>query len=113
MRNMGFAMTTAQIKAGTKTVTRRFGWWFLNEGDMVQPVAKAMGLKRGEKVQKLRGPLQVVKVNSEPLNSITKADCILEGFPDLEPSEFVDMLVKHYGCDPSKTVNRIEYAYTD
>ena len=28
-------MTTEQFKAKTKTVTRRFGWWFLNIGEIV------------------------------------------------------------------------------
>jgi len=45
MRNMSFAMTTNQILAQTKTVTRRFGWWNLKTGDVVQPVKKTMGLK--------------------------------------------------------------------
>ena len=30
MRNMSFMLTTEQMYAGTKTVTRRNGWWFLN-----------------------------------------------------------------------------------
>ena len=45
-RNMSFAMTTEQIRARTKTVTRRFGWWFLKAGDQVWAVEKAMGLKK-------------------------------------------------------------------
>ena len=48
MRNMSFAMTTEAVRNQTKTVTRRFGWWFLKPGDMVQPVEKAMGLRKGE-----------------------------------------------------------------
>jgi len=50
VRNMSFAMTTKQVRNQTKTVTRRFGWWFLKAGDIVQPVEKAMGLKKGEKI---------------------------------------------------------------
>ena len=46
-RNMSFALTTEQFKARTKTVTRRFGWWFLKPGDVVRGVEKAMGLKPG------------------------------------------------------------------
>jgi len=52
-RNMSFAMTTEQFIARTKTVTRRFGWWFLREGDIVCGVEKAMGLKRGEQIKRL------------------------------------------------------------
>ena len=32
-RNMSFSMITDQILCGTKTVTRRFGWWWLRPGD--------------------------------------------------------------------------------
>ena len=48
-RNMSFAMTTEQVRNQTKTVTRRQGWRFLNAGDILQPVVKGMGLKKGEK----------------------------------------------------------------
>lgn len=49
MRRMSFSMTTAQMYARNKDVTRRFGWWFLKPGDRVMTVEKAMGLKKGEK----------------------------------------------------------------
>ncbi len=39
---MSSAMTTEQFKAKTKTVTRRLGWWFLEPGDYVMGVVKAM-----------------------------------------------------------------------
>lgn len=35
MRNMSFALTTKQIINRTKTITRRFGWWFLRPGDKI------------------------------------------------------------------------------
>ncbi|MEJ1396368.1 MAG: ASCH domain-containing protein [Candidatus Sedimenticola sp. (ex Thyasira tokunagai)] len=109
-RNMSFAMTTDQIKAQTKTVTRRFGWWFLKPGDVVRGVEKAMGLKKGEKVKQL-AMVRIVSTRPEPLNAITKEDVIREGFPDWTPSQFIQMLVDHYKIDPAKTVNRIEFEY--
>ena len=109
-RNMSFAMTTEQIKAGTKTVTRRFGWNFLKPLDVVWAVEKAMGLKKGEKIKKLR-LLQIISIRKEPLNTITKADCILEGFPNLEPENFVKMICDHYRCKPDAVVNRIKFIY--
>lgn len=112
MRNMSFAMTTNQIQQGTKFVTRRFGWWSLKSGDVVMAVERAMGLRKGEKVRKLR-PIRVVDTTREPLNAITQEDCILEGFPDYSPAQFVDMLCKHYGCAPDKTVNRIQFEYIE
>lgn len=69
-RNMSFAMTTGQFKARTKTVTRRFGWWFLKPGDVVRGVEKAMGLKKGEKVKAL-SLIRIVAARPEPLNAIT------------------------------------------
>lgn len=106
-------MTTQQIRNQTKTVTRRFGWWFLVPGSVVQPVEKAMGLKKGESVIEIGPPIQVVSTRGEPLNAITDEDCILEGFPNLTPSEFVEMLVRHYKCNPAKEINRIEFKYTE
>ncbi len=38
MRNMSFALMTEQMKAQTKTVTRRCGWAFATVGMVVQPV---------------------------------------------------------------------------
>ena len=109
-RNMSFAMTTDQIKAQTKTVTRRFGWWFLEPGDEVRGVEKAMGLKRGEKIKPL-AMVRIISTRAEPLNAITQADVIKEGFPDWTPEQFVQMLVDHYKVNPTETVNRIEFEY--
>lgn len=116
MRNISFAMTTAQVIAEEKDITRRFGWWLLKPGDLIKPVYKAMGLKKGEKIKPLLPTgrcIEVVSVRSEPLNEITQEDCIREGFPDFTPDDFVAMLVKHYRIDATKTVNRIEFKYVE
>lgn len=110
--HMSFALTTAQIKARTKTVTRRFAWWNLKPGTRLWAVEKGMGLKRGEKVQKL-SLIEVVSVRTEPLNTITQADVIAEGFPDWTPEDFVAFLVKKRSVAPDATVNRIEFRYLD
>lgn len=109
-RNMSFAMTTEQFRARTKTVTRRFGWWFLRPGDVVCGVEKAMGLKKGERINRL-GDIRIVFTRPEPLRAITRDDCVKEGFPELAPAEFVDMLQSKYGCEPDATINRIEFEY--
>lgn len=111
-RNMSFALTTAQIQGRTKTVTRRFGWWFLKPGDKLWAVKKAMGLKPGEKVERL-ALIEVVSVRAEPLEAITLEDCCREGFPHFQPQDFVEMLVNHYGCEPTKECNRIEFKYVE
>ena len=122
MRNMSFALTTAQVVAGTKTVTRRMGWKNLKPGDMLRPVKKCMGLKPGEKIEPLRGPVRVVSVTREPLRRMTDnlrygfAECEHEGFaehPEFKwPSEFVAMFcTTHKGCTPEMEVTRIEFEY--
>lgn len=112
MRNMSFAMTKKQILNKSKTVTRRFGWWFVNPGLVFQPVEKCMGLKPGEKMVKLGNPIIVVDARHEPLNSITPEDVILEGFPGWTPDQFIAMLVKHYKLKTTdRLVNRIEFDY--
>lgn len=109
-RNISFAMTTQQVRDRTKDVTRRFGWWFLKPGDKLCGVKKAMGLRKGEQIERLC-MIEVVSVRSEPLNAITQDDVRREGFPDWTPEQFVQMLVDHYKIDPSKTCNRIEFRY--
>lgn len=115
MRRMSFAMTTEQVITGTKDVTRRFGWWFLKPGDLIIPVRKAMGLKKGEKSEQLRAPIRVVNTRAEMLVDIDQADCIREGFPEMNPHQFICMLAKAYknSAISYSTVNRIEFAYTD
>lgn len=109
-RNMSFQMTTEQYVNKTKTVTRRLGWWNVKLGEVLNGVEKCQGLKKDEKMVKL-GQHRVVGARLERLNEITKADCIAEGFPEMEPHEFVEMFVKHHACAPNVTVNRIEFEY--
>lgn len=110
-RNMSFAMTTEQVANRTKTVTRRFGWWFLKPGDIIQPVEKAMGLQKGEKAIKIGGQIRIVSVHREPLSAIDKADCIREGFPAFDPDDFTHMIQGRYRCGLQDEVNRIEFEY--
>lgn len=124
MRNMSFALTTDQVLAGTKTVTRRLGWEKLKAGDLVRPVKKCMGLKPGEKIQPLRDPIRIVSARRERLDLMTSDvaygiyECILEGFGDHPtlrfPSEFVPFFCgSHRPCAPHWLVTRIEFEYTD
>ncbi len=111
-RNMSFSMTTDQFRARTKTVTRRFGWWFLKPGDVVCGVAQSRGLKKGETVKRL-GLIRIVSTRQEPLNAITAAELALEGLPDMTPRAFVDRLSARCRVPPHEPVNRIEFEYLD
>lgn len=115
MRNMSFALTTEQVRAQTKTVTRRVGWKFAKPGDVVQPVVKAQGLKKGERVEKIGGPIRFVRVQRVWLTAIDRADLAREGFPDMTPAQFVEMFENANGGTPDgesdQKVTRIEFEY--
>lgn len=116
MRNISFALTTEQIRARTKTVTRRLGWAFLKPGTLLQPVVKGMGLRKGERVEKIGGPIRVLNVRREPLNAIgTKydLDVVREGFPLMTADEFVAFFAKHNGGAPDQMVTRIGFEYVE
>lgn len=112
MRNMSFALTISQIRNRTKTVTRRMGWTFLKPGDQVRAVVKAMGLKKGEKIQTL-AVLRVESVRRERLSAITNEDVAREGFPNMTDAEFCEFFVESYGLTAYPDVTRIEFSYVD
>lgn len=104
---MSFMLTTEQVRNRTKTVTRRLGWDFLKAGDVLNACVKCQGLRVGEKIER-----------PEPLNRLYRKDygvreARLEGFPQMTPSEFVEMFCRHMKCDPFTIVNRIEFVYLD
>lgn len=107
---MSFAMTTAQVRARTKTVTRRFGWWFLRPGDELWAVEKVRGLKKGDKIQRI-AMIMVINARPEKLNAITRHECVKEGFVEMPPEYFVKMLVEKYKCKADDIINRIEFQY--
>lgn len=114
MRNMSFMLTTPQILNRTKTVTRRNGWRFLRPDDLVQGVNKSQGLKKGEHPVKLE-VLRVLTTVFEPLCYIRNRpdDCVLEGFPEMTPDEFIRFYCKHNKVNEWREVNRIHFAYVD
>lgn len=120
MRNMSFALTKEQMLARTKRVTRRMGWLFLKVGDLLQPVEKCMGLKPGEHIVKIGPPIRVLGVRRERLEKMTdspdygEAECQDEGFPDLDPDQFIAMFcASHRGCKPYTTITRIAFEFTE
>lgn len=109
MRHMSFSLTTPQMLAGTKTVTRRLGWATLQPGTMLQAVEKSQGLRKGEKVRRL-GVIRVTDVRREPLHAIDDDDVWREGF-NMPAHEFVEMFCKHNGGDRNQVVTRIEFEH--
>jgi hypothetical protein len=109
-RNMSFMLTTEQVRNKTKRVTRRLGWWNLKPGEIVNACVKCMGLKKGEKIERIC-QIKIVSTRPEPLGDISQADVILEGFLEWKPEQFVIMFMEHNKCHWSKPVNRIEFEY--
>lgn len=125
MRAMSFMLTTPQMRAETKTVTRRVGWTNLKPGDRIKAVEKGMGLKKGER-QVVIGVIEVVSIRLEALEILPNSrmtslgpdygdqECVKEGFPELSPSEFVTMFcASHKGCTPETIVTRIEFKHVE
>ncbi len=105
MRNMSFALTTAQILDESKDVTRRLGWLHAKPGQWVRPVRKCMGLRPGEKLDVLRDPFLIVSVRREGFAGHHEFG---------EPSAWVRMFcATHKGCTPETVISRIEFSYRE
>lgn len=120
MKLMSFSLTTPQILARTKTVTRRMGWSRLKAGEVIQAVEKGMGLRKGQRVNRL-ALLRVLNVRREQLNQLCcgygygVSEIAREGFEgEHSIASFVEMFRRsHKGCTPMSGVTRIEFAYID
>jgi hypothetical protein len=108
--NISFSMTTKQVREKAKWETRRLGWDKLKVGQHLTAVVKAQGLKKGEHVEKIC-EIVVTYKRREPLNAIGTGGCFLEGFPNLTPTQFVDMFCKANKCSPDTIVNVIGFNY--
>lgn len=115
MRNISFFLTQRQVREQSKTVTRRLGWDWVNVGTLLQPIVKGQGLKKGETVERIGGPIRVVSVTREPLGRILgrAGDVAAEGFPEMTGIQFANMFCAHNNCDPDDEVTRIEFEYTE
>ena len=115
-RNISFALTTQQFRDRTKTVTRRMGWRNAKAGDVLCGVVKGMGLKKGEKVERL-GEIRIINIRREVLKDMIthiaygEAEVIAEGFPTYTPFQFVGFFAASHKCKTDDVVTRIEFEY--
>jgi hypothetical protein len=109
---MSFMLTTEQVEARTKTVTRRLGWWGLKPGDTLLAVDKCMGLRKGE-ISRVLATIRVESVRREVLAEITAEDVAREGYPGEGPAFFVEKFCGAMKCTPETFINRIEFTYLD
>jgi hypothetical protein len=105
-------MTTPQVRARSKTVTRRMGWLGARPGQRLTGVEKAMGLKKGQR-QVVLCEIEIVSVRRERVDAITADDVAREGFPDWTAAQFVAFFCDGHRCKPSDVCTRIEYRYLD
>lgn len=117
-RNISFALTTQQFRDRTKFVTRRLRWLNLKAGDQLMGCVKCMGLKLGEKPERL-GLILVTNVRRERLDRMAteprygKKEAAAEGFPELTGFEFVKMFCDNMGCVPATEITRIAFEYLE
>lgn len=113
MRNISFALTTRQFLDGSKDVTRRVGWKNLKAGDRLCAVKKGMGLKPGEKIERL-GVIEVLSARPERLADMSYEEVRREGFGGWLPERFIKFFCEsHKGCTPDSIVTRIEFVRQD
>jgi hypothetical protein len=117
VRNISVALTERQILDESKDVTRRLGWTDLKPGTLLQPVRKGQGLKKGEQVHKVGGPIKVVSVRRESLAKIVilptygRSEVKREGFPHLTRTQFVQFFARSHKCEEDAQVTRIEFKH--
>ena len=99
------------MRARTKTVTRRLGWWFLKPGDFVMAVEKSRGRRAGEEMVRI-APIRILETGAESLKKIDAEDVRREGFAPMSRNDFVDHFCEtHRGCTPETKVNRIAFEF--
>lgn len=109
---MSFSMTEDRIRDRSKRVTRRLGWLNAKAGEEVRAVRKVMGRKKGEPIEDL-ARIRLVSVRREQLLHITKREVELEGYPEMQPWEFIEKFCEAMTCSPRTRVTRIEFEYLE
>jgi len=119
-RLMSVAFTEDAVRDRTKTVTRRKGWSYLQPGTRLTLCRKVMGRKPSEPLVRIVD-VEVVSVRRERLRLLLPsagnalygpAEMTREGFPGLDPAEFVRRyFVEAQRMHVDDEVTRIEWRY--
>ena len=134
MKNISFTATKPQFRAHQKHVTRRGNkngptWKNLKPGDVIMGCEQCQGLGKGGKIVKM-GAIIILDATPEPIDTIIKrpvrdtprriedqypfalpSETTLEGFPELTPAQFVDMLCEMNDCEQETEFNRVLFDY--
>lgn len=119
-RLMSVLLTEDAVRARSKTVTRRLGWWtdrngrrLVVPGDRLTLCRKVMGRKSGEPLVRICD-VEVVDVRRVPLaDQVEPFDAQREGFPDWSWGEFVEFFCREMRVTPETVVTRIEWRYLE
>lgn len=111
MQSIVFAHTARQVRARTKTVTRRVGWRTLAVGSLLRAIDRDPRSMRG--APRELAILRVVNVRREVLEEITAEEVAAEGFPGMTPATFVRMFAQAMRVERDAIVTRIEFEYLD
>lgn len=126
-RLMSVAYTADAVREHRKHVTRRLGWWenragrrLLHPGDELDLCEKVMGRKADQPLVRICR-VEVTDVRRERLNWLLTgpagygaSEMILEGFPGLDPGEFIDRyFLTAQGIGPMVDVTRIAWRYLE
>jgi hypothetical protein len=108
---MSFSLTTPQVRARTKTVTRRLGWFHAKPGMVVMACEKCQGIAKGGLVR--LGPIRFTSVRREPLWCMDESDVSREGFPGWSVGNFISHFCESMKVTSGAMVTRIEFEYVD
>lgn len=108
MRLISFALTTDQVRAQTKTQTRRLGWEHAKVGDRLRGVRKVQGRRKDEPLVDL-AIVEITAVRTERLCDISADDLAREGFPGMSAQDFA----LKFPCEPTAEVTVIDFKYLD
>lgn len=113
---MSCALTIPQVRARTKTVTRRqlHTWRHLAVGEHLTLVERSRGLPSGAK-QVVLGDVEIVDISIVELDDMTQAEVMSEGFPDWNVESFTRFWRATHGLpeEGGVLVRRIEWRYLD
>lgn len=122
-RLMSVSFTEQAVVERRKTVTRRKGWSMLSAGDRVTLCRKVMGRRRSdgfvEPLVRLV-EVEIVGVRRERLDLMITdpvygaVEVAAEGFPGMEPVEFIHRFFTHaQGIPAEAVVTRVQWRYLD
>lgn len=122
-RLMSVAYTEQAVVDRIKHVTRRKGWSMLSPGDRVTLCRKVQGRRRAsgyvEPLVRL-AEVEILGVRRERLDLMITdpvygaAEVAAEGFPGMEPVEFIHRFFTHaQGIPAEAVITRVEWRYLD